>query len=94
MLLASGTRICPCLQERDEIFEDFKAACQAEGLRLRYLNDSPAAQSGDEPLLLAIGESEEQLQRFPLADPAATQAGTCDAAAAATHSSHAGTDAL
>ncbi|PRW20580.1 hypothetical protein C2E21_8960 [Chlorella sorokiniana] len=41
------------LQEHDEIFEDFKVACQREGLRLRFLNDSSAAAlAGDEPLLL------------------------------------------
>lgn len=57
------------LQERDEIFEDFKAACQQEGLQLRFLNgDSPAAQAGDEPLLLVIGADPGQLLRFPAVD--------------------------
>lgn len=56
----------PQLQERDEIFEDFKASCQREGLQLRFLNgDSPAAQAGDEPLLLVIGKDPDQLLRFP-----------------------------
>lgn len=70
-------------QERDEIFEDFKAACQAAGLRLRFLNESPAAQAGEEPLLLAISESEEQLERFPLALAAAAEACSGSTAAAA-----------
>ena len=53
------------LEERDEIFEDFKGACGRAGLHLRCLNDDcPAALGGEEPLLLAIGASEEQLQRF------------------------------
>ena len=55
------------LEERDEIFEEFKAACGQAGLHLRFLNGScPAALAGEEPLLLAIGAREEQLQRFPL----------------------------
>lgn len=77
-------------QERDEIFEDFKAACQRQGLQLRFLNGaSAAAQSGDEPLLLVIGEDADQLQRFPVIDggdsaaPAAEQAGGGGSTAAA-----------
>ena len=55
------------LEERDEIFEDFKGACGRAGLHLRFLNDDcPAALAGEEPLLLAIGASEKQLQRFSL----------------------------
>lgn len=55
------------LQERDEIFEAFQAACAAAGLRLRFLNGGcAAARAGDEPLLLAIGSSEAALERFPL----------------------------
>ncbi|PSC67991.1 S-adenosyl-L-methionine-dependent methyltransferase [Micractinium conductrix] len=53
------------LQDKDEIFEEFQAACKAQGLHLRFLNDSPAALAGEEPLLLAISANAEQLQRFP-----------------------------
>jgi hypothetical protein len=52
------------LQERDEIFEGFKAECSAAGLLLHFLNNSPAAQEGEEPLLLAIGTSQAALDRF------------------------------
>lgn len=63
------------MQERDDIFEEFKAACRAEGLHLRFLNDGPAAQAGDDPLLLAVGPDPDALrQRFPEAAAAAAEA--------------------
>jgi len=81
----------PPSQERDEIFEDFKAACRREGLHLCFLNGgSAAAQAGDEPLLLVIGEDAEQLQRFRAIDgsegaaAAAERAGSGSTAAEAT----------
>lgn len=52
-----------CVQERDEIFEGFKTACQAAGLHLHFLNDGPTAQAGDEPLLLAVGSDPDALRR-------------------------------
>lgn len=51
-------------QERDDIFEEFQAACLAAGMQLRFLDSSPAALAGDEPLLLVIGADASQLQRF------------------------------
>ena len=62
-------------QERDEIFEEFQAACLAAGLQLRFLDSSLAALAGDEPLLLVIGADGSQLQRFSDAAAAAGDGG-------------------
>lgn len=69
------------MQEQDEIFEAFKAACQAARLHVRLLNDCSESQAGDQPLLLVIGASPTQLQRFPAPPPPADEEEEAAAAA-------------
>lgn len=55
------------LQERDEIFEAFKAACIAAGLHLRELSVGlPGAANGVEPLLLGVAADRAALNTLPL----------------------------